>query len=48
MIRLSLFLALATVALIQGARVLDPFAVDLDSIAADAPAWLAELTERNA
>ena len=48
MIRTPLLLALAALALVQGARVLRPVDVDLSTLADDAPAWLAELTDRDA
>ena len=48
MIRTPLLLALAALALVQSARALRPIAVDLGTLADDVPAWLDELTERNA
>ena len=48
MIRTPLLLALAALALVQCARALRPLQVDLSTLAADAPAWLAELTDRDA
>lgn len=47
MIRLPLLLT-AAAAVALGARALRPLALDFGDLAADAPAWLDQLAERNA